>query len=367
MRARSNLSDGFKGNATYLFRAVVDFLFRRRLPGLWLIRAGLGLLALLLVSLSIGVTIPTENGPLVFSFSTEGTAETIVNGAFGLAALLILAGLGWTWRDRQALDRKRVIAIEIRGLRDTSGQPLSGAVPPTIEGRRDLLLINLRQGQDGKISAPDAALREIQSLPYDLKRREGGLDREDIAYVMGGLAPVPFSFLVGVLTDDEGAVTLMDWNRHSQYWRSLDEPDDGKRFQIDGLDGVPAGVPEAALAVSVSYAVDLAGVSAKFPNVPVVQMTLEDGTPDSHWSEEKQQALAQQFLETAIVLGNKGVGQIHLFLAAPNSVVLRFGRAYDKRNLPRLTVYQYEQDQAPPFPWGVQMPVANASDAELIT
>lgn len=356
----------FWGTAAYVARAWADWKFKRRI-GMVLVSLGVTLFIAAMAGFAIGMTIPTDNGPLKLNFSTEGTPQIIVWGAFGSAIALIVLGIVFLVQDRREESRKRVIAIEVRGLRDTSGQPLSAAIPASIKGRRELLLVNLRQGQDGTILEPATALRHIQSLPQDISRRESGVDRADISYVMGGLAPVPLNFLVGVLTDDEGAVTLLDWDRNANKWRELDAEDDHRRFQIGGLKSVPAGCSEVALAVSVSYGVDLAGIASKLPATPLVGMTLEAGTPNAHWSEDKQQALAQQFHETAIALGNKGVRLIHLFLAAQNSVVLRFGRTYDKRNLPSLIVYQYEQGQNPPFPWGIRMPVQNTQDAEVVT
>jgi IS1 family transposase len=77
-------------------------------------------------------------------------------------------------------------------------------------------------------------------------------------------------------------------------------------------------------------------------------------------------ALAQQFLDVAVQIGNLGVRRILLFLAAPNSVVFRFGRLYDKRNLPEIIVYQYQRELRPPFPWGISMPVAGRIIADVM-
>ena len=344
----------------------MDYLFRRKLPGLWLLHLA-GLLFLgLLAGFVLNFSIPTSSGPISFSFSTDGTPNWLYIGVFAVAAVLSLVGLIWTGRELREQSRKRVIAIEIRGLRDTSGEPLAAAVPRRLAGRREQLLVDLRQGQDGKIIEPKSALRHLLSLPDNIKTREAGMDRSDITFVLAGLAPVPYNFLAGVLTDDEGSVTLMDWNRHTQNWAELAASDDGKRFKTEGVDALVAGQAEITLAVSVSYGADLAGVAQKFPTLPLVKMTLEDGTPDAHWSEEKQAALGQQFLETIVALSNKGVRQIHLVLAAPNSIVLRFGRLYDKRLLPALIVYQYEREETPPYPWGIRMPVENAPDAEIV-
>lgn len=362
------MSEGFfKANATYLFRTAVDFLFRRRLPGLILVRIGGTLLLAVLLGFAVKATILTDDGAVNFIFTTEGTPNWLVIGVFIIAGILIGTGIIWTSRNLHLENRKRVIVTELRGLRDIAGRPLIDAVPNRLTGRREQLLIDLRQGQDGKLSEPNAALRAVVSLPNDIASRERGLDRSDITHVVGGLAPVPFSFLVGLLIDDEETVMLMDWNRHIQEWCELDAPDDGKRFVISGLDALPNPISEVALAVSVSYAIDIAGVKQKLPSIPLVEMKLEDGSPDAHWSEIKQAALGKQFLETMIGLGNCSVQTVHLFLAAPNSLVLRLGRLYDKRNLPTLIAYQYDRQESPPYPWGIRMPVEGAPDAGVIS
>lgn len=46
--------------------------------------------------------------------------------------------------------------------------------------------------------------------------------------------------------------------------------------------------------------------------------------------------------------------------------MFRFGRIYDKRNLPAVIAYQYERGETPPYPWGVKMPVSGAQEPELI-
>ncbi|WOH52141.1 SAVED domain-containing protein [Bradyrhizobium sp. sBnM-33] len=174
------------------------------------------------------------------------------------------------------------------------------------------------------------------------------------------------TFLTGVLIDDETSTLIFDWNRHQQKWRPLDAADDQKRFAIDGIDEGAAGAEEVALLVSVSYQVHAVGVAKKLAGIAQISLSLDGGLPDSHWSEDKQRALGQQFLETAIRSGNLGIRRIHRFLAAQNSVVFRFGCLYDKRNLPELIVYQYQREANPPYPWGILMPVSGRLKPEII-
>ncbi len=357
----------------HFFRSVIDWLFRRRSPALLVMRIGLSCLALAVgAGWVLSVSLPRRAGQLEINLnSAGGTPEIVVYLATFLGAIFLVGGFVWeVFRYRAAqrrLSRKKVIVIEARGLRDTSGTPLTEAVPQSLKGRREQVLVDLRQRvQDGLIVEPSTAVERLSSLPADIDRRANGVDRHDISYVYGGLAPVPLTFLTGLLIDDEGSVTIMDWDRHTENWRALDANDDGRRFTVVGLEAVPENSAEVALAVSVSYRIDVTGVRGKVGGIPLVEMVLDGGMPDCHWSQEKQEELGCQFLNTVIALGNVSVERVHLFLAAQNSVVFRFGRLYDKRNLPEVVVYQYQRGANLVYPWAIRMPASDVPNAEVV-
>ena len=348
----------------HFVNSLIDWIFRRPSPALFIMRLGLACLTLSFgAGWALDVSLPVRDGVIDIAFDSAGGTPIFfvyATGAIGL--FLIASGLPWEFfrylAEHRRLGRKRVVVVETRGLRDASGTPLLEAVPASLEGHRDYVLIDIRQRvKDGEIVAPEVALEDLVSLPSDLRRRVNGFDRRDITLVYGGLTPVPFTFLTGILIDDEGPVLILDWDRHGEVWRQLDESDDGKRFRSTGIESLQDDRPEVALAVSVSYSVSTAEVRSQVGRLPIVTLSLEGGSPDCHWSECKQRALGTQFLDTVIALGNLGVGRIHLFLAAQNSVAFRFGRLYDKRNLPEVVVYQYLRSATPPYPWGVLMPV----------
>lgn len=351
----------------YFVRSFIDWIFRRRSPGVTLIKAGVPLLAVVLVGLTVGVTIPTSQGPFIFSWDSAGSAGALSWCVLVIASFIVLLGAYLIIHDIRLESRKKIIVIEARGLRDWQGQPLASAVPSSIPGQREQVIVDLRQRVvDGQIVSPDMAVRRLASLPDDIARRCDGLDRSDISFVLGGLAPVPFLFLLGVIVDDESRTLIMDWDRKQHKWRALAEEDDGKRFIVTGLDAVNSDMKRVALCVSASYDVLEAGVRIVETGVPIVKMELERRNTSSHWSETKQQQLAQQFLDTVMSLAQQGVTEISLFLAAPASLALRLGTLYDKRNLPRIEVNQYEQSDPKRFPWAVRMPVAGLPHAELI-
>ena len=358
----------------HFIRSLIDWIFRRRSPALLIMRIGVACLVLAFgTGWVLDVSFPFQGGRIDVGLdSADGTPIVLVwaVATFGLG----LIGAGFVWEiirynsEQRRLARKKIVVVEARGLRDTSGAPLIESLPSRLQGLRDQVLVDLRQRvKDGEILAPEAALEDLISLPADLKRRENGYDRRDLTLVYGGLTPVPFTFLTGVLIDDEGTAVILDWDRHAESWRELNGADDGKRFRVEGLDDVPVGTKEVALAVSVSYGVNTDDIRAQLRDIPVVELFLENGSPDCHWSEEKQRALGKQFLEMVIILSNRDVRRIHLFLAAQNSIAFRFGRLYDKRNLPEIAFYQYKKNNVPPYPWSVLMPVCGIDRPAIIS
>ena len=359
--------------AKYLLSVYIEWILRRRSPWLRVIWMGIALWGLIfgtgvwfLVSLSL------DGQPFVLSMdSAGGTPAVLVYGAAALGTVLVVAGLllqvRREKREHGLAIRAHVIAVETRGLRAVDGRPLTDVLPPNLEARAEHLLVDFRQGiQDGEIQSPEIALEKLRSLPDDLARRERGRDRQDLQIVYGGLSPVPLTFLAGVLLDDESAIRTFDWDRHSGRWRPLNDADDGKRFAVAGLQDIPNNTADVALAVAVSYGVRTEDLVAKIGDIPVVRLDLDEISTDCHWSEKKQEELGRQFLNTVKEISLLGVRQVHLFLAAQNSVVFRFGRLYDKRNLPAIIVYQYEKALSPPYPWGVQMPVCGNERASVI-
>jgi len=345
----------------------IDCLWRRRSTGLTLIRYGIGLFVGVcgVASWGVDTVIPTPYGELEIAFSiNEGTPTFLVVLATALAAALILFGGVLLIIETGRSGKKKILAIELRGLRDTEGTPLKDSIPLRFLGHRLQVLVSIRRA-DGQILAPDEALRRIIQLPDLIANSQAGTDRSDIAYFAGGLAPVPFSFLMGILLDDESVITLMDWDRARGSWHLLDGKDDGDRFSEVGLKDV-GDAKEIVLSISVSYPTDTAGIEQAFEGLPIISMQLNNLAIDGHWSKDKQAALADQFFGVLRTLCSTNVKRVNLILAAPNSLVITLGRIYDKRNLPEITVWQYEKGKIPAYPWGVQMPVAG-EEAKIIS
>ncbi|MGO4100252.1 SAVED domain-containing protein [Pseudomonas sp. TAF7] len=265
-------------------------------------------------------------------------------------------------REAREADNKRIAVVELRGLVDTSDTPLISAIPSRFVGRREDCRIDLRSMVSSKSLDVPAALREMENLPRNLRQRRADTARADVQVVAGGVMQVPLLFYAGMLLDDEGRVTLMDWDRIKEQWRELTDVDSGVRFQVDYLDSVQPN-DEVVLAVSASYKAELADIAATFPGPPMVHLYRPNPRVNALWSEDEQGALTQQFLDVLSDLQNRGVTLVHLILAAPASLSIRFGRAYDARNMPPLRCYHWEKGQTTPYPWSVQMPLTLGASA----
>lgn len=348
----------------------LDWVFRKRNVGLGITVACCSVLAAIV---SGNVTVEA-NGVLgvvdTFKFSTGGGEAGLVQSAIAWVMLVgAIIGIGMTVhayrKEAKEADAKRVVVVELRGLVDTSDHPLIKAVPKSINGLKVDALVDVRQLLTGVTPNVPAALQELAHIQRHLRQVRGDTARADVQVVAGGIMPVPLLFYTGVLLDDEGHAVLMDWERTAKVWKPLADTDDGTRFLISGA-GSASSAREVVLAVSASYMVEMKDVKATFPELPLVHMERQGLTVNSSWSEENQRELTQQFLQMLGALANQGVELVHLILAAPASLSIRFGMAYDVRNMPNLRCYQWNRNQIPPYEWSVEMPTSHHAPASFI-
>ncbi len=361
-----------KSTFEYAIKKVVDYATRIRTPAHIFLTCG----AALMLYDGIWAGFPAADliwkgeGQSVSLSVSDSPAEYVSVTRLALAVILIVIGGVWSLRDQRREEARtaktRAIVIESRGLRDEQGRSLSESVSKNLRCRVDDSLVDLRRfNRDGRVIDPDGAAQEVMQIIGDLRRRRTDKDRDDIALVYGGLTPVPFTFLLGVLLDDEGPVELWDWDRTQERWRKVNDDDDGNRFKVDWKPPESA-FSEAVIAVSASYPILDENLDRAFTGLPVLRMDLEGRGQDSHWSATKQAALATQFLDAAKLLEGAGVKVVHLVIAAPNSFVFQLGKRYDRRNVPQAIVYQYERDSDPAHPWGVLLPKPGEKTVRIV-
>ena len=354
---------------------LVDYVFRRPSWSVRLLGAGVTLIigGLGIESLVGDLTWIQADRVLRLAVQSHGGGLSVqwsqITVYAGLALLLVGAVLGCCdhFVDRQQARKRRVVVIEHRGLHQTVDTPLTDAVPRRVQGHIDAMPIDHRQTTStSHISSPEDALSQIAGLRQQLRQKREAAGPMNIKLVYGGMAPVPLTFLIGMMIDNEADLTLMDWDRFESRWRELDGTDDGDRLNIVGLDKLPVGTTEVAVAVAISYPSDVESVRATLGNVPLIRASLPNLGTSIHWSAEKQAALAKDFTGLLGKLLANGITFVHLFIAAPNSVVFNLGRHYDDRLHPDAAVYQYERSTSPPFPWAVQLPTYGRNAPKIV-
>lgn len=357
-------TNGAMDKAFGLARLCLELLFRRSPYG-YMLAAGIPMMgfsfgptyqAVITSQIATGTT-------LSGSISSSDVSPWLSIPAFLFGFVLIIIG-GWmAWQTFQSARRKEILVIELRGLSRSVDTPLETAIPWHIPGHRQPILFDIRQLVSGTIDQLQEALDMVNLLPSRLATYKNGRDRSDLVVYAGGLAPVPFLFLTGMLIDDESKTHWMEWDRNTNEWIAIESSVEAGLINLS-LPGKPAG-PEVVLAASISYPISDEVISKAFPHMSVAKLERASSTPGHSLSEEAIAFICQQFRDTVVQLQGQGVRHIHLLLAAPTTVVLRLGSGYDRRNMPAISVYQYEANLPNPYPWGINMPTVGQQRGSL--
>lgn len=343
-----------KHAVSYFIVKAADWIFRKRSPALFMVRVG-SALTLMTVggSWAISFVYRDAERSLELGYQSSSTMQLLLSVCFFVGIVITSFGVVWEYQryrdERKRNAKKKTIVIEQRGLVDTSDSPLGEYVKSNCLWGVETIVNDIRERViDNVITRPDLALAKVNNLKISIAEKTAQSAASDISIAYGGVFPIPFTFYTGYLLDDESQITIYDWDRDKADWRELKEGDDGEQFISEQPSFTGKSV---VLAVSVSYPVDRQAISSVFINLPIHYLSLPLFDRNNHWSRGKQDRLSGQFFEYCKMLLGQGVEHIHLVLASQNSIAFRFGQAYDKRNLPKISVYQYERHQAVRYPW----------------
>lgn len=350
----------------------IEWFFRPRSVGVQLLKYGSALLiATLGADIAFGAEYQGKDSSFNFRVSTSGGLPALaMNGAYVLGTVLIFLGIGLIFR-QVALDvrkerRQLLIVVEMKGLHNAPDTPAKDIIMRDFLGQRQSIVLDFRPQRSGELVDRQLVLQKLNSLMPTIEALAAGRDSSDVFVAVGGLAAVPALFLAGVLLDDESHVTIFDWDRNQRRWQTPDGPDDSKRFRLLDVSGIRGASDEVVLVAACSYSIDGNDVVAAFPGLPIVRLDAEELLADRFWSLQKQEAFVVDLRDAIQHLLNNGAKRIHLLLAAPASLAIRMGMAYDRRLHPELVVYQYERSLSPPYPWGLLMPSQGRPHASIV-
>lgn len=346
-----------------LLKRVIDFALRPRNVGLRLVAGGV---AILIAAAAGGFAfdlayVDPDNGTRLSFKSGEGAPALVLWTAVGVGVVLASVGALIAIYDfiitRRREAKKTIVIVELRGLHSgPNSSPTPAAIGLSPIGAQNVL-IDFRPQAEGKLVDPDIAVHKLDALKPTIAAAITGRDEADVTVAIGGLAATPVLFLAGVLMDDEAHVLLYDWDREQRAWRSLDGMDDGQRVLPVNYSTLRVGAKRAVLALSLSYAVDEDALRRRFgAEAAIVHMRLDEPRVNQFWSTAKQEAITKSFIEAVQQLLHRGVQRLDLVIAAPASLSIRLGMAYDKRLLPSVAVHQFEKSTAAGYPWALRMP-----------
>ncbi|MBJ7539918.1 SAVED domain-containing protein [Marinomonas transparens] len=348
-----------KHAVSYFIKKAADWLFRKRSPALLVFRSGVCLiLATVVGGWTVSVVYSDVGQFLELNYQSSNTTQLFLSLGFFLGVTATIFGVVWEYQifrdERKRNEKKKTIVLEQRGLVDTSDTPLYEFVKNKCSWQVDSIVNDIRERIiDNVITRPDLALVKLSHIKTSISEKTAQYAASDISIAYGGIFPIPFSFYAGYLLDDESQITRFDWDRDLSSWRELDEGDDGEEFVIERPERTAKTV---VLAVSISYPVDRLAISTVFPDQPIHYLSLPSLDRNNHWAKGKQDRLSGDFFEYCKSLLGLGVENIHLILASQNSIAFRLGQTYDKRNLPNISVYQYERHQSIKYPWCLRIP-----------
>ncbi|AMC35276.1 SAVED domain-containing protein [Janthinobacterium sp. B9-8] len=340
-------------------------LYLRRTPaGMFMKYGVLLMLGGPLLNISVSSYFKDDKGNFIkASLNSSEPIWWISAGCFALGFIFTAIGGYLAWQNYRIQQRKRIIAIEVRGLTQSVDSPLVAAIPILILGQREELLIDVRNLVDGTPAQRQKALNLVNLLPERLTQLKAGRDRSDLSVYAGGVASVPLLFLAGTLLASESAINWMEWDRIASRWIS---PSDGEDVGTLAPVTYSESAESVVLAMAISYPIRDSDLSSAFPNLPVVRMSLATPSLAKVCDESSIKMIAAAFMQTIAVLQGQGVRQIHLALAAPSILTLRLGTYFAPRNMPKLIVYQFQQAQVNnPYPWGVRMPDSEIGEGTL--
>ncbi|KXF79939.1 SAVED domain-containing protein [Enterovibrio coralii] len=354
-------------NINTVLKNTIKWLFRRKSPAARVLGSGITLLTLSLAGdWALAVAYDSAHDSIGVKFSSSEVPEILVFIAFAIGVFLIALGVIWLILDaiteRKRLSQKVVIPIEQRGLVNTSDDTLSAFAGNLNKGKQvNGIVIDIRDSlTNGAVSNPTKALDKVLGIERSIEERRLQKGADDVEIIYGGIVPVPFAFLTGYLLDDESSIQVVDWNRESSSWGELKSKDDDEKFIVKNVVKNEES-KELVVAISFSYHADIEAIKDTFSGMNLLQLSLMNPRFNNHWSKTKQDRLAYEFIECIKAQLVDGYEKIHLILASQNSVAFRFGQAYDRRNLPPVTIYQYERNQTLKYPWGICIPNRSSS------
>lgn len=260
-------------------------------------------------------------------------------------------------------NRKVALVVQIDAYSNVIPTPLISSLPMETKGSHISIFIKKRDALIGGNNLQDVA-NDIINIERTLNQHAGGLDLADINIYAGGLAPMPFLFLLGNVLEDERPIHWAEWNREESRWAWSCE---GESIHSWGLpDTKNLTSDEVVLKSGITYPISDGDISTAFPNLSIVKWEPSDKIFQLIVDEQSCNKICNEFKLLMLRLKGQGVSRVHFLLACSSALTMRLGSVLDPRNMPEVIVYQYEKNSEFIYTWGLSVKVHEGKKSAFV-
>lgn len=341
-------------------------------PGSLAITSGLAILALLLGKNVVGILkINIPHIEFAASINTSGIPASWELILFCISLLLILAGMAWIFfmdykqrkSEAKENDRKVVLVVQIEGYSNVIQSPATSSVPPEIKGKRIPIMINVRDALLDGHRLQDAA-DDVANVERTVHQHGVGHNSADINICAGGLAPVPFLFMLGNILEDHRPIHWAEWDRKGSRWTWSNE---GVAVQTWGLPNLETFADdEIVLKSGITYRIADIEIAQAFPGLSVVKWEPAKTIFEVILDEHSCLDICEEFKTLMRQLKDQGVKRVNFLLACSTALTMRLGSVLDPRNMPEVIVYQYEKNSSLIYTWGLGIKIHEGRKSAIV-
>lgn len=294
---------------------------------------------------SFNFNITSNSNSFSFSMDNSGGFLSIALICIGLFVLIY-----------QIIDdsKKKAIIIQHTGIAEIPNMDIDSA-RPIWEKVFKPITINIecdRFYKDGIVTDPQEMLKKTESIKESLENNTRKSNPENLKLYYAGMAQVPFAFLAGTIFDNTQAVEVYDWDRENNKWYYLKKSSDPKT-KID-IEYPETEIKKLmAIEIAISYDIDRKNTLEAVGNIPILKIKAKTIEKDNASDINSQNYIASEFHK--ILDKYSSVDEIHVFIAAQNSMVFNLGRQVSKRVHSKILVWQYERKNKQKNPWAVSI------------
>ena len=291
--------------------------------------------------------------------SSPSSAQLAI-GTMAMAAgtLLLLSTVVTRWRPKAPV----LVALRHQSFDGNSRALETSDLPSSLKGA-DIVRLDINQSsffRNGVLAEPRIALLQQDSLAAQLNAHLHAHPQATVAYC--GKAHIPLAFAAAHTALSEVRLNYFELERNKAGWRWLHDTAEGENLGLHVERSMKASAGgDAVIRVEISYRIKQDEIAAIVP-APAADIRIAIAKPqiDCITTTAQVEAIAAAFRTALDHLQGSPVAitRIHVFIAAPMSVVVALGRRASPTIHKPIIVHNYSDKAMPRYAWGIEVNAA---------